>query len=277
MSGAADSSAPRLEPIAWIALVARWVELARASRAASGAGAGADPRLGASIAPLIAIESNAAALGELASIAEEERPFARDLAEVSIRRSAAELDRIWRGEAMPEELLDACAAAERALRAAVYAGLEALVVEGAAAAIVPDLALGFDPGDPATHRGTLAAMPPGSIAMPGEPICWWCGRTPPGRTDGFARRGLRTPLQVYRGLDESGRFREDVLAPITEDVLPGLPMLVPLLLDGVPIGRFLQPADEWLALQRRALAGRASIPVSDAASDSDEWPRPEAR
>ena len=29
-------------------------------------------------------------------------------------------------------------------------------------------ALGFDEEDAATHRGTLAAMPPGSIAMPGE-------------------------------------------------------------------------------------------------------------
>ncbi len=70
------------------------------------------------------------------------------------------------------------------------------------------------------------------------------------------------PLQVYRGLDERGRFTADTLAPITDELLPGLPMLVPLLLDGVRIGRFLQPRDAWRSMQRAALAGRPSIPVA---------------
>jgi len=245
-----DGSGSRLEPIAWIALVARWVELARASRAVP-----ADaPRLRDSIAPLIALEANAAALGELGSVPEGERPFARDLAEVSIRRAAGDLDRIWRGEPMPDELLSACAAADRALALAIYAGLEAFVVACDRRIEVPDLGLGFDPGDPATHRGTLAAMPPGSIAMPGQPVCWWCGRDAPTASaePHLARRALDAPLQVYRGLDERGRFTEDVVAPISDDVLPGLPMLVPLLLDGTPIGRFLHGREEWRALQRRA-------------------------
>jgi hypothetical protein len=76
-----------LEPIAWIALVARWVEVARASRTV----ANADPRLRDSIAPLIAIESTTAALGELARVAPDERAHARDLAEITIRDAAREL------------------------------------------------------------------------------------------------------------------------------------------------------------------------------------------
>jgi hypothetical protein len=285
-------SQPPLEPIAWIALVARWTELARASRAIPIAAT----RLRDSIAHLIAIEATTAALGELTQVPEIDRPHARALAEVSIRRAAGELDRLWRGEEWPIELLDACEAAEHALRRAIYAGLEALLVVGPEPFEVPEvevrevevpevdaplsasgtraLLLGYSESDPSTHRGTLAAMPPGSIAMPGEPIAWWCGRAAPFGADGSLPSGLAhvvhtEPLQVYRGLDERGRFTADTLAPITDELLPGLPMLVPLLLDGVRIGRFLQPRDAWLAMQRAALAGRPTIPVVTASGPSD--------
>ena len=275
-------SQPPLEPIAWIALVARWTELARASRAIPVT----ETRLRDSIAHLIAIEATTAALGELTQVPEIDRPHARALAEVSIRRAAGELDRLWRGEEWPVELLDACEAAEHALRHAIYAGLEALVVVGPEPFEVPEfdanppangtrgLALGYAESDQSTHRGTLAAMPPGSIAMPGEPIAWWCGRAAPVGTDGLLPSGLAhvvhaEPLQVYRGLDERGRFTADTLAPITAELLPGLPMLVPLLLDGVRIGRFLQPRDAWLAMQRTALAGRSTIHVATASGPTD--------
>ena len=98
-----------LEPIAWIALVARWTELARASRAIPAE----NTRLRDSVAPLIAIEANTAALGELARVPEDARAHARDLAEISIRGAASELDRLWRGEEWPEEVLAACEAAEK--------------------------------------------------------------------------------------------------------------------------------------------------------------------
>jgi len=247
-----------LEPIAWMALVARWVEVARASRAIPAA----DTRLRDSIAPLIAIEANTFALREIAAIPEHERMHARDLAELSIRNAAGELDRIWRGEEWPDELFETCTAAERALRNAIYAGLEELVVVGETPIEVAGIDLGFDEADPATHRGSLAAMPPGSIAMPGEPVAWWCGRAAPVTNDPrLARREATAPLQVYRSLDERGRFESDLLASIEDDIAPGLPMLTPLLLDGHRIGRFLHSADAWLAMQRAALNGRAGIPV----------------
>ncbi|MEY3141709.1 MAG: hypothetical protein RLY21_202 [Planctomycetota bacterium] len=269
----ASAADGELGPLAWTALVARWVEVARASRAIPPEFA----QLRDSIPHLIAIESTTAALGELAKVPEVDRPHARAVAEVTVRRAAAELDRLWRGEEWPQEITDACEAAERALQRAVYAGLDALVVTGDRAIVVPELDLGLDPSDPSTARGTLAAMPPGSLAMPGEPICWWSGRAAPRLLDSAApaERPMdeqpasehlvvehnAAPLQVYRGLDERGRFTADTLAPISAEVLPGLPMLVPILLEGTLIGRFLHGRDAWLAMQRAAMDGRDTIPV----------------
>jgi hypothetical protein len=262
MSGQDESEDAGIGPLAWVALVARWVEVARASRAIPPELA----QLRDSIPHLIAIEATTAALGELARVPEIDRPHARAVAEVAIRRAAGELDRLWRGVEWPSEFTEACEAAERALERAAYAGLVALVVAGDAAIEVPSLQLWFDRDDPATHRGSLAAMPPGSIAMPGEPVCWWVGRAAPTiPADAAARLELvrdAEALQVYRGLDERGRFTEDTLAPITEDVLTGLPMLVPLLLDGIVIGHFIRGESEWLSMQRAAMGGRSLIPVN---------------
>lgn len=248
-----------LEPIAWIALVARWTELARASRVIPAE----NTRLRDSVAPLIAIEANTAALGELARVPEDARAHARDLAEISIRGAASELDRLWRGEEWPEEFLAACEAAERALRHAIYAGLEQLVVIGDGALEVPELGLGLTESDE-VQRGTLAAMPPGSLAMPGEPVAWWCGRVAPTIVHPrLARQSASAPRQVYRELDERGRFVADRLRSIEDEVCAGLPMLTPLLLEGNRIGRFLHPRDAWLTMQRAALGDRATLPIAD--------------
>jgi hypothetical protein len=262
-TGARDGE---LGPLAWAALVARWVEVARASRAIPPEFA----QLRDSIPHLIAIEATTAALGELASVPEVDRPHARAVAEVTIRRAAAELDRLWRGEEWPSEISDACEAAEQALQRAVYAGLDALVVTGDRALEVPEFDFGLDPGDPNSLRGTLAAMPPGSLAMPGEPICWWSGRGRPSFAATHDDRATAdrlelvrnaAPVQVYRGLDERGRFTSDTLAPISAEVLPGLPMLVPILLDGTLIGRFLHPRDSWRSMHLAAMDGRDTISV----------------
>lgn len=279
-----DTPSPHLEPIAWIALVARWTELARASRVIPAT----NERLRASIAPIITMEANTAALQEITRISEADRPHARALAEISIRTAAQELDRLWRGEEWPAEFFDACEAAERALRNALYAGLEALVVEGDEPIEVPEFdfhaPMDADPVGADTEPaggvtsalltcGTLAAMPPGSLAMPSEPIAWWTGRLAPTiRTDvgtpstagviaTLARRPLAEPLQVYRGLDDRGRFTHDTLAPITEELLPGLPMLVPLLIDGVRVGRFLHERNRWRDMQRAAMGNRTALEV----------------
>jgi hypothetical protein len=248
----------QIESIGWLALVARWVEIARASRAIPAS----DARLRDSIPELITIEATTAALGELGQLPAIERPHARVVAEVTIRRAARTLDQLWRGEEWPAEFLEACEVAERALRLAIYAGLEEFVVDDVEPFTVPDLELGFTDTDPTTHIGTLAVMPPGSIAMPSEPVAWWCGRQAPSiQSPRLSRRPAAAPTQVYRVLDERGRFVEDIVASLEDDLAAGLPMLTPLLLDGVTIGRFLHAAEPWEALQRRGLDGRSTIPV----------------
>jgi hypothetical protein len=269
-----EAGAPEpLGPLAWTALVARWVAVAQASRAAKGA----DPRLAASVAPLVTIEATTAALGELASIDASDRPHARAVAELAIRRAAGELDRLWRGEEWPDELHAACEAAERALALAVYAGLEEFVVAGDGAIEVPALDLGIDGHGADAAPGTLAAMPPGTIAMPGEPVAWWCGReapVPPAGAPPLLRRRARAPRQVYRGLDERGHFTEDTVVALAGadegELLAGLPLLTPLLVDGARVGRFLQPEARWLEIQRRALAGRARLVVAGLGADGSE-------
>jgi hypothetical protein len=112
-------------------------------------------------------------------------------------------------------------------------------------------------------------MQPGTIAMPGEPVAWWCGREAPVVPDGpsgappLRRRPADGPRQIYRGLDDEGLFTRDAVAALDGELLAGLPLLTPLLLDGVRIGRFLQPADRWAAVQRRALGARSRLPVDD--------------
>lgn len=259
-----NAGTPRepLDPLAWAALVARWVEVARASRAIPPS----DERLRRSIAPVIAVEATTAALGELASIPEADRPHARAIAELSIRRAAGELDALWRGEEWPEEVARLFADAERALRLAAYAGLEELVVVGEGALEVPDLVPALAPGrDEIDAAGTLALMPPGSLAMPGEPVAWWCGRAAPACDEPrLVRRVAAMPRQVYRSLDDRGRFVEDLVTPIEDAVEAGLPMLVPILADGARVGRLLHAAGPWRAMQRAALDGRDAIPVRHA-------------
>ena len=115
----------QLEPIAWIALVARWVEIARASRAIPAE----NSRLRETVAPLIALEATTAALGELTRLPESERAHARVLAEITVRNCAAAFDRLWndcdpsadsdpRAEDFSRLLDNALADAQRALRCA---------------------------------------------------------------------------------------------------------------------------------------------------------------
>jgi hypothetical protein len=173
-----------------------------------------------------------------------------------VRRRAGELDAIWGDEPMPPGILELTSDATEALRGALYAGLVELVWPGPGPFDVP--AIEFGP-----VQGTLAIMPPGSLAMPDEPIAWWTER-PGVAIDGcVARSAALGPRQVYRQLDAEGRFERDLVAPLEGELLPGLPMLVPISLAGERIGRFPCPEPEWRALQRGGLAGRSAIPVEN--------------
>jgi hypothetical protein len=240
-------------PLAWAALLARWVEVAKASRRLPDDGDGG--RWKRSVAAVIELEATILALGDLASLPPGHRAAARDLAEVAVQRAAARLHEAWGDEPMPAELLGLEDQAIVALRESLYAGLEELLWPGPGLLEIPELDLGPEP-----HRGTLAVMPPGSLAAPGEPVCFFADREPPA-IPGCVRQRAPRPRQVYRGLDDSGRFIGDLVAPLEDDLPPGLPMLVPISLGGTPIAGFPGSREEWLGLQRAALDGRDSLPV----------------
>jgi len=251
------------ESVAWTALLAHGVELAAATLALPGDAAGA--RWRDSVAPLIALSGVRLALSQLDRLPAADRPAARDLAAVSVRRAAGELDSIWRGEPMPESILEIAEDADRALDGSVYAGIRIAHLAGAAPCWMPPIAPEWF-GEIAVGRASAAVMAPGTLVLPGSPVAWWvqCA-DPPLAPALFPIESGDRPLQVYRRLDERGRIEGDLVAPL--EALPaGMPLLVPLRLDGEAIGAFPFGETAWRAMQEAALCGRdpRSLPLDHA-------------
>ncbi len=246
--------------MAWAALLGRWIEFAKASVSLPDDGAGG--RWKRSVVPFIELQATVWALRELTELAEEDRPVARDRAEITVRRANAALSTVWGSHPMPGSILELIDDATVALREAIYAGLREIVWEGEGPYEVPEVA-GVDDGDE-PPVGTLALMPPGSLAMPGEPIGWFTER-PAISLPGCVTRPAPAATQVYREIDDDGRFVRDVVAPLEGDIPAGLPMLVARSIAGVRVRRPTHTRAEWLALQRGAIDawgdGRTTIPV----------------
>lgn len=237
--------------LAWAALLGRWIDFAKSSVALPTDGDGG--RWRASIVPFIELQAIVWALGELHEIPSADRAVARDRAEVQVRKASAALGSAWRGVPMPEAILELLDDATIALRESIYAGLVELLWPGPGAFEVPEVALG-------ELSGTLAIMPPGSLAMPGEPVAWFTEREAIAIPSCIARPAKRA-RQVYRELSPDGRFVRDVVAPLEWEIPAGLPMLVAISIAGTPVGRFTTDAATWRELQRGALAGREVVPV----------------
>ncbi|MFO0826628.1 MAG: hypothetical protein U0572_00635 [Phycisphaerales bacterium] len=264
MEPTSESRPGPLEPMTWAGLLSRWMEITKASVALPETGdAGRWKR---SIPSFIELQATICALGELAAIPEPDRPLARDRAEIVVRRAAQRLHRVWSGAQMPEELVELERSAQAGLSRSFYAGLVEIVWPGPGVLEVPEVDLG-------ELRGTLAMMPPGSLAMPREPVAWLVERAPVAIV-GCVARAARGPRQVYRELDESGRFVRDIIAPLDSQLRAGLPMILPITLDGTQIGRSRRSRDEWLAMQRAAMEGvrlvDGAIPVIEADWDADD-------
>lgn len=247
------------EVVTWAGLLAQGVELAQASRALPASEEG--DRWRASVAPLIECQALRIALASLGRLPREDRPLARDLAARTLRSAATTLDEVWRGHPMPEAILEIAEDAQRALDQSAYAGLRMMRLR----ADRPPVLLPAMPGIEAfaaaavEQRGTLAAMAPGTLVLPGSPIAWWCGGEDP--ADARALADLIEvgdevgPLQVYRQLDDAGRFVGDLVADL-DALPPGMPLLVPRVLDGAPIGGPPHAEGAWRKMQERGLAGR---------------------
>ncbi|MCP4836659.1 MAG: hypothetical protein GY895_18060 [Phycisphaera sp.] len=246
--------------VTWTTLLARWIALVKAGEGLVLAAPGDSDarRWRSSIPEVVTLQSVTFALGDLERLPEADRSLARDRADLAVTESSARLDRLWRGENMPEGLLEVAADARRAVDLAVYIGLRWLVNAGEGLWRMPEVDLDAD--GPA---GTLALMQPGTLATPGSPVAWWTERPlPPGleaeleENDGPLRIAAGPPVQVYRDLDENGRFIADLVETL-EALPPGLPLLVPIALDGESIGRFTVESATWAKANDAALEGIA--------------------
>lgn len=242
------------DSLAWTALVAHWTGVAQAAcvlpRDAEG------DRWRAAVPHVIELQALAFALHDVQRVAAEERAFARDRAAVRIRAAAGALDALWRGEPMPDALLALMADAQRALRAAAHPGLVELVWRGPGAFVVP---AADESGGPETPGGTLLMMAPGTIALPGDPVAIVAERPLP-RFAGVERIDpceVPEMRQLYRTFDATGRWSGSFRQALDDELPAGMPMLVPLWVQGERVGHFTLNAAEWTALQRAAGIGSA--------------------
>jgi hypothetical protein len=245
-----DSAGPpplHPEVLSWTALLARWMDFARASVASRHL---EDGQLwNQSVTSIITLQAVTFALRDLRQLSRADHALARDRAALLIREHGRVLKEIWRSEVIPPSLLATIDDAQTALDAAQYAGATQLTWPGPGELVVPAL-------DIVAYEGTLLVMHPGTIVPPGEPVAWWIDGDPaPIRTalDRCEITEPAVPHQVYRQVDDDGRIARDVIALITDDPLPGLPLLVPLFERSERIGTFQFEAETWLRQQRAAM------------------------
>lgn len=256
------------DPLSWAALLARWTELAAAARAWPRDAEG--HRWSGSVPEIIRLQAVAHALGELGTLPDPDQPLARDRAAVTVTQAASALDALWRGESMPDSILDILDDAQRALARAAWTGMRMVWWPGPDVLDMPELeSVEQDP------PRSLAVMAPGTPVMPGCPVAWSVGGSAPG-IPGCVVRAAPEPVQVYRQFDHDGIATDDLIAPL-DALPPGMPLLVPLREEGDPLGHFLQPRDAWHAMQSQALAGKV-IPLRwDASWEGRERPEPPER
>lgn len=244
----------------WAALLGHWTALVKAGEAV----VRATPedrtahRWRDSITELVTLQAVTFALGDLTRLPVADRALARDRADLAVTSAAAALDVVWRGEEMPGSILEVSDDARRAVERAVYAGLQWIVWAGPGRGRMP----GYDAAaDPDRDRGTLALMVPGTIVLPGEPVGWWTERNPP---TGFASPGWRRiagpPVQVYRELDDSGSVVADVVTGF-DRLPPGLPLISPWTVDGVPVSGAAGNREGWAESNDRAFANAGAVKV----------------
>jgi len=252
----------RLDPdvLSWTALLGRWMDFARASTARND-----DGRWAEAAASVIDLQAVTFALGELDRVPAGEQGVAVDRAALVVERARERLGAIWPpGDERPATIDALIADAQEALSVAEAAANERVIElrwPGPGPLEVPDV---LDPEDLAAAnrdgvdgdrgRPTLLLMQPGTIAMPGEPVAWW--RAHRGlRIAGCGPRPVAGPRQVYRQFDDDGRITGDVIAPLDDRLLPGMPLLVPILVEGERVGRFTLDARRWAERQRAAMDG----------------------
>lgn len=101
------------ETLTWTALLGKWIEFAQASVALTGDAEG--DRWRKSVPGVINLQAVTFALAELGDLPAEDRPVARDKAEILISDNADKLGSIWGDGQLPDGLKEIIADARKAL------------------------------------------------------------------------------------------------------------------------------------------------------------------
>jgi hypothetical protein len=264
-------------PTTWALLLAKWVELAKASVAIPEGEPDRSPWKH-SVEHVISLQATTCALGEAASLDLEERALAADRASVAITKAARALSDAWAGQPMPESLLEMLADARLARDTAASLSLHVNVNTDEADAPDPwPLAHALAE---AGFRGDLLAAPRGTRLFRGAPIAV----ATPEPHDEHARAiaehyrpiaepasQARPPAQLYRVIGESGKAERDTIAPMLTDLPAGAPLLMPVITAGRVAPEPSEQADA-VRLERQRVALSTGKPLEVTAADASTQP-----
>jgi hypothetical protein len=271
-SGAHDersSAGGARDPMTWAWLLARWTEFAQASVAFPNTGEGA--RWKAIVPDVIGLQAITHALAEAVDLPPGEHALALERAELGIAQHVARINHAWRGEPMPESLIELVGDARAALGLA-----RSLVVEFVVAGrslVMPDIQPALDALREAGWAGTARIALPGTVLFEREPAAtlWPCVGVPDAAVcaleaiDGLVRTPQPVPAQqVYRQIDEmSGQITGDLVLAMSASLPPGRPLLVTVVDQGAPTDALrAHDAATWYEQQRHAgLDRHAPLPV----------------
>ncbi len=233
------------DPISWSTLLAGWIQLAQRAVALPKDEQG--QRWRDSVAPTIGLHALAMALGEIDKVDPEERPLAMDKSEMGIKAHVAELNQIWRGEPMPESIIELIEDAKAAWELALY--------EGVAWIVSSDRFVAFHPAElgdallDAGYLGEVMIATPGIELFKGAPIAIARNNSGGQPEDDILRmiqdflnacdgeiehpQIIRPICQVYRQFDflHPGSAK-DLVAPVIGELQAGQPLLIPVVRGG---------------------------------------------
>lgn len=228
----------------WAALLAKWTEFAQSALALPDDGE--EGRMKSAVPAIIGLQAVTHACAEIRDLPGEEQALGADKAEMLIQKHAKELNEIWRGEAMPEGIIELVEDARLAFRAATEGGLEwvveseRLIVQHPGELLAALVAADFE--------GDLFLPTPGVPLFEGAPAGFMRGVDYETEVGGMALAEIalylcqdgmvvanETPIarQVYRQFDFSrGGPVRDLVQPMDATLTPGQPLLIPAILAG---------------------------------------------
>ncbi|MBG81422.1 MAG: hypothetical protein CMJ39_12040 [Phycisphaerae bacterium] len=239
--------------LSWAALLGKWMDFAKASTVLPDTVEGHQWR--ASVAPMITLQGITFAMAELEQVEASQRLLGWDRGELLVDQASIELDECW-GPDLPSSVLETIQSAESALTDVIDRFTPVLVAEAGAPSLMPSVPL-LEP------LGASAVVAAGTTVMPGAPIAWWS------EVDFDQLRSLelpgilelwQSPIQVWRHWDEQDVFTEDVVTSLDAEHEQALPLLVPRVLEGIPLSDPLPSPGDVASFYAQRL-GMKCIPV----------------